>query len=145
MTAPSFDPGATAVHAQCLCGAIQLDAALPSLWLSHCHCTRCRLAHGAAFVTWVGLEESGCTLHDPQGALRWYRADTRAERGFCSRCGSTLFFRSPRWPGELHVAVANIDTPLDRAPQAHTHWETHVDWCALDPHDGLPRRMSEDA
>ncbi len=144
MPSPFFNPAATSAHAQCLCGAVQLDVTLPSLWLSHCHCSRCQRAHGAAFVTWVGLEEAGCTLHDPQHVLHWHHADTQADRGFCMQCGTTLFFKSPRWPGELHVVVANFTTPLDRAPQAHTHWETHVDWCAVDPDDGLPRRMSED-
>jgi hypothetical protein len=145
MPSPTFDPDAIAAHAQCLCGAVQLDAKLPSLWLSHCHCQRCQRAHGAAFVTWVGLEAAHCEVRDPQGLLRWHLAETQAERGFCTHCGSTLFFRSPRWPGELHVVVANLTTRLDRAPQAHTHWETHVDWCAIDPNDGLPRRRSEDA
>ncbi len=145
MSSPSFDPHATTVHAQCLCGAVQLDAKLPSLWLSHCHCQRCQHAHGAAFVTWVGLEAAHCEVRDPQGLLRWYLAETQAERGFCTHCGSTLFFRSPRWPGELHVVVANLTSRLDRAPQAHTHWETHVVWCAIDPNYGLPRWRSEDA
>ena len=60
-------------------------------------------------------------------------------RGFCSRCGSTLFFRSRQWPGELHVAHANLHGPADRAPQAHAYWNTHVDWVSLDPGDGLKR------
>jgi hypothetical protein len=146
MPSPTFDPGVTAAHAQCLCGAVQLDAQLPSLWTSHCHCQRCRRAHGAAFVTWIGLDAARCAVRDPQCLLRWHHADdSHAARGFCMHCGSTLFFKSPRWPGELHAVVANFTTPLDRAPQAHTHWETHVDWCAVDPDDGLPRHTSEPA
>jgi hypothetical protein len=35
----------------CLCGGIAFDAALPSKCVAHCHCTRCRRAQGAAFVT----------------------------------------------------------------------------------------------
>ena len=72
-------------------------------------------------------------------AIALVRLHARRQRGFCSRCGSTLFFRSGNWPGELHVVHANLDGPADRAPQAHAYWDTHVDWAAVDPADGLKR------
>ena len=121
----------------CLCGAVRFDAALPSLWVAHCHCTRCQRAHGAAFVTWAGFEATAVTLHDTLQALRWFIAAEGGERGFCSRCGSPMFFRSARWPGELHVARALFTDPIDRAPQAHAFHDTHVAWVTLG--DTLPR------
>jgi hypothetical protein len=128
------------VSGRCLCGDLRFDARLPSLWVAHCHCSMCQRAHGAAFVTWIGLDAAGARIHDPHGRLRWYRSSDPAERGFCSQCGSSLFFRSARWPGELHATVANLDGPADRAPQAHVFWDTHVDWARPDPADGLPRK-----
>ncbi len=125
---------------RCLCGEIEFTATLPSKWVAHCHCTMCRRAHGAAFVTWVGVHEDSCRIDDPAARLRWYRSSGPAERGFCSQCGSTLFFRSSRWPGELHIALANFSDPVDRAPQLHVFWDSHVDWVSIDPADGLPRR-----
>ena len=124
----------------CLCGDLRFEAALPSRWVAHCHCTMCQRASGAAFVTWVGLDESHCRIDDPNGVLRWYQSSDLAERGFCAHCGSSLFFRSGRWPGELHVALACFDGPVDRAPQAHVFWDTHVVWVRLAPDDGLPRK-----
>lgn len=121
----------------CLCGAVRFDAALPSRWVAHCHCTRCQRAHGAAFVTWAGFEATAVTLHDTLQALRWFIAAEGGERGFCSRCGSPMFFRSARWPGELHVARALFTDPIDRAPQAHAFHDTHVAWVTLG--DTLPR------
>ena len=121
----------------CLCGAVRFDAALPSRWVAHCHCTRCQRAHGAAFVTWAGFEATAVTLHDTLPALRWFVAAEGGERGFCSRCGSPMFFRSARWPGELHVARALFTDPIDRAPQAHAFHDTHVAWVTLG--DTLPR------
>lgn len=50
----------TTANAQCLCGDLKLEATLPSKWVAHCHCSLCRRAHGAAFVTWVGMDESRC-------------------------------------------------------------------------------------
>ena len=122
----------------CLCGAIAFTGRLPSRWVAHCHCSRCRHAHGAAFVTWVGLDADGVDVRDADARLSWYRAEGGGERGFCSVCGSTLFFRSPNWPGELHLVLANIDGPVDRVPQAHVYWDTHVDWVQID--DELPKK-----
>ena len=129
-------------HGRCLCGDINFSADLPSLWVAHCHCTLCQRSGGSAFVTWVGLDEKSCRIDDPQHRLQWYQSTDKGARGFCSHCGSTLFFRSSRWPGELHVTLANFDTLLDRAPQAHAFWDSHVDWVALDPGDGLPRKIA---
>ena len=129
----------TTAHAQCLCGDISLEATLPSKWVAHCHCSLCRRAHGAAFVTWVGMESARCVIGDAKRQLRWYESTPGAERGFCGHCGTMMFFRSERWPGELHIALAHFTTPVDRMPQAHAYWEDHVPWADVDPSDGLRR------
>lgn len=145
MPQPSEDP--SLARGACLCGGVRFSAALPSLWAAHCHCTLCRSAHGAAFVTWFGVDAAQATLdadRDDRGQplLRWHASTPGAERGFCGRCGSPLFFRSTRWPGELHIALAHLHGALDRSPQAHVFWDTHVGWAATDPDDGLPRKSS---
>lgn len=131
-------------HGGCLCGDVRFTATWPSLWVAHCHCSMCRRAHGAAFVTWFGMAEDCARIDDDAGSLRWYPSSPGAERGFCARCGSSLFFRSARWPGELHIALANLEGEPDQAPMAHVFWDTHVDWAAVDPGDGLPRKPETD-
>jgi hypothetical protein len=121
----------------CLCGMVRFTATLPSNWVAHCHCSRCQRAHGAAFVTWVGMDASRIHVDDAEAALRWFSGG-EGERGFCAICGSTLFFRAPAWPGELHVARALFTDPVDRAPQLHAYYDSHVDWAAVS--DGLPTR-----
>ena len=94
-------------YGRCLCGAVKFSFPFPTKWVAHCHCTMCRRAHGAAFVTWVGAPAEACTIADPENLLRWYRSSPEAERGFCSRCGGSLFFRSEQH-AELHIARANF-------------------------------------
>ena len=91
------------------------------------------------------MQEGDVSITDPQCRLQWYASSPGAERGFCGRCGSTLFFRSTKWPGELHVARANVDGAVDREPQAHAYWDMHVAWVALDPADRLKRVPAPDA
>jgi hypothetical protein len=69
--------------------------------------------------------------------LVWYQSSPPARRGFCGRCGSTLFFESTRWRDEIHIALAHMDGPIDRAPAAHVFFDAHVSW--FEPSDGLRR------
>lgn len=124
----------------CLCGAVRFTARFPSKWVAHCHCTRCQRAHGAPFVTWAGFKAERVAIEDPDQALRWHEGLAGAQRGFCSRCGSPMFFRSERWPGELHIARALFAEPLDREPQAHVYYESHVSWLSVG--DELPKKES---
>lgn len=123
-------------NGHCLCGAVRFSWRGPSLWCAHCHCSMCRSAHGAAFVTWVGVPEKSFSID--QGQPRWYASGTGSRRGFCGDCGSSLFFQSERWPGEMHIARALVDGPIDLKPQLHAFADTAVDWTESDPH--LPRR-----
>jgi hypothetical protein len=116
----------------CLCGAVKFSVDLPSKWCAHCHCTMCRRAHGAGYVTWVGFEAAQFRLDAGAEHLRWYASSAEAQRGFCAACGSTMFFRSSKWAGEIHIALANIAEPIDRRPQANVFPDTHVDWMPLD-------------
>ncbi|MDH4106618.1 MAG: GFA family protein [Gammaproteobacteria bacterium] len=125
----------------CLCGAIRYRFALPPIWVAHCHCTMCRRAQGAAFVTWVGTDGERFELMGDPGRLRTYRSSPAATRSFCGRCGTPLFFESTRWPGELHITLGSVDetTAARLQPQGHVHWATRVPWIG-DIHDGLPRQ-----
>ena len=119
----------------CLCGAVRFRIALPSRWVAHCHCTMCRRAHGAAFVTWVSADLDGFRPEPgAEAALAWHDSSPGARRGFCRICGSPMLFRSATWPGEIHVAAAALDEGPDRAPQQHAFWDAHVPWTTADPH-----------
>lgn len=117
----------------CLCGAVRFSATLPALWVAHCHCTRCQRAHGAPFVTWVGFQDSAVEVASPGGALRWFETAEGAGRGFCGHCGSPMFFRSPRYPGELHVARALFHEALAQRPTSNVFYRSRAPW-ALDVH-----------
>ena len=120
------------VEGGCLCGAVRFSIKLPSKWCAHCHCSMCRRAHGAGYVTWVGFESEQFKLTRGADQLTWHESSSGARRGFCANCGSSMLFESRRWAGETHVARANIDDPIDRDPQAHVFHQSHVDWMSLD-------------
>ena len=116
---------------RCLCGAVRFEILPPTKWCAHCHCSLCRRAHGAAFVTWFGVERAQFAMTSGEEQLVWFHSSPPARRGFCSSCGSTLFFESERWPGEIHIALAHMEGAIDRPPAAHVFYDTHVDWVEL--------------
>ena len=82
------------------------------------------------------MAEAKVSIQDPEGRLNWYSAAGQGERAFCGKCGSSLLFKSAQWPGELHLARALFNTPVDREPQTHAYFDTHVSWVTLA--DDLP-------
>jgi hypothetical protein len=120
------------VDGSCLCGAVKFTAKLPSKWCAHCHCSMCRKAHGAGYVSWAGFEQDQVSFGSDVDQLAWHDSSPGAQRGFCRQCGSSMFFRSERWAGELHIALGCIDGELDRAPQANVFFDQHVDWMPID-------------
>lgn len=126
----------------CLCGAVRFEVDFPTRWVAHCHCSMCRRAHGAAFVTWVSVPQAQFRLHDPEQRFTTYQSSAHASRGFCARCGTTFLFRSSRWPGEVHLTRANFRTPPDKAPQIHAYYDTHVEWFSVN--DELRKKPAPD-
>jgi hypothetical protein len=116
---------------QCLCGTVRFAARPPTLFCAHCHCRFCRRAHGAAFVTWFGVPENQFKLLSGQGALTWYASSQQSRRGFCSQCGSTMFFTSRVAPGEVHIARAYVDGSIDRDPESHVFVDHQVEWFSI--------------
>lgn len=116
------------VHGGCLCGAVRLAAALPPNWVAHCHCSMCRRAHGAGFVTWAGFPRAAITVERGEELLTRFKSSAMATRSFCSRCGSMLFFESGNWPDEKHVALGCLDSAAGLQPSAHAYWGSRAPW-----------------
>ncbi len=74
----------------CLCGAVRFTAAPREHDVGVCHCGMCRKwSAGPFFALDVG---STLTVEDATD-LGSYRSSEWAERCFCKKCGSTLFYR----------------------------------------------------
>ncbi|MGB1014589.1 MAG: GFA family protein [Nannocystaceae bacterium] len=131
----------TTYQGRCLCGDVRFQATPPTLFFAHCHCRWCQSAHGAAFVSWVGLAEKRFEIVAGNQQVRWYKSTPQSSRGFCSHCGTTLLFTSELCPGEVHVTRTSLEGELDRSPQLHCFFDQHVDWVTIA--DELPRVNSD--
>lgn len=90
----------------CLCGAVRYEVAGPLRPIVMCHCTQCRRLTGHIMAATAARHVDFQLLAD--GSLGWYASSAEARRGFCKRCGSTLF-----WQGVgrdyLSIAAGTLD------------------------------------
>ena len=81
----------------CLCGGVRfvVEADAPRETtlrpLVACHCRQCRKTSGT-FVVATKIATKHLSFQT-QETLVWYRSSQGAQRGFCSRCGASLFYR----------------------------------------------------
>jgi hypothetical protein len=52
-------------------------------------------------------------MHVLGESLRWYNATEEVQYGFCTICGSTLFWRASDKPDRMSIAAGTLDTPTD--------------------------------
>ena len=79
-----------AIKGSCLCGAVKLSTASINPHLAACHCSMCRKWSGGAFL---GVECNDGISFEGADNIALYQSSEWAERGFCSKCGSHLFYR----------------------------------------------------
>ena len=77
-----------AMKGRCLCGSIEVVAA-DRHEVGLCHCTMCRRWTGGPMFAIHGGKDVQFSGDTPAA----YRSSEWAERGFCPRCGTHLFYR----------------------------------------------------
>lgn len=122
----------------CLCGVVrfEVDEFLPQV--AHCHCSMCRKFHGASYATIASVSRSKFRWVEGENALKGYTAENGTTRTFCSHCGSSLTFSSPRASEEVvEIALGTVDGDVAVEPDAHIFVDSGANWTVLN--DGLPQ------
>jgi len=116
------------IQGSCLCGAIryQIDGALGPV--THCHCSQCRKAHGAAFGTYARVEWAEFKLISGEDEIASYSSSSGVCRTFCARCGSTLQFIRESKPGSFSLALGTLDSDPGVAPAHHIFVGSKAPW-----------------
>ena len=118
---------------RCLCGAVRWQSDGPVTRRLACHCTDCQRATSAPFTAFVGLPPETVTW---TGVVDDYETSPGSHRGFCPVCGTRLYFRSERWPEEVHIHAATLDDGTAYVPDRHVMVAQSPPWLVLA--DGLP-------
>ncbi|MGQ0662071.1 MAG: GFA family protein [Pseudomonadota bacterium] len=117
----------------CLCGAVRYALSGPLRPVVACHCGQCRRFHGH-FGAYTQVARQGLRFLESRG-LAWYQSSAWARRGFCSVCGSSLFWE--RLGGAaVSVAAGSLDQPTGLKTFHHIFVADQGDY--YDIADGLP-------
>jgi len=77
------------VKGNCLCNSVQIEAQSVSHNVGVCHCRMCRKWTGGPLLA---VEASGAVNFNGEGNIGRYQSSEWAERGFCKKCGTHLFY-----------------------------------------------------
>ncbi len=106
------------VEGGCLCGGVRFEADPPLREIVACHCGQCRRWSGHVWAsTSVPLDRFRLTA---EAALRWFASSAAARRGFCTRCGSSLFWR-PADEDRIAIATGALDATDGLRLTRHIH------------------------
>jgi len=123
----------------CLCGAIKFEINKKLGTNDGCHCIQCRKWTGH-FLASAEAKRSDLTINGEDN-LCWYLSSEKVRRGFCKRCGSSLFFdpldrEKHDWIG---IALGSFDTPTETMLEKHIFVAEKGDYYELT--DGLPQNQ----
>ena len=116
----------------CLCGECRYEVHGPLRPIVYCHCSQCRKQTGHF------LAATNARLGDfkllPSAPLRWYRASDTAQRGFCGRCGSILFWQADG-SDSISITAGTLDGKTGLVAEGHIYCADQGDYYAI-PDEG---------
>lgn len=121
----------------CLCGAVTFEVNCELPGPDGCHCEQCRKWSGH-FLVGTDVPRSAVTVNGSD-KVTWYHSSEKVRRGFCSICGSSLFF-DPVDRGKhdwTSIAMGAFDKPTGTALAIHIFTAEKGDY--YDIADGLPQ------
>jgi hypothetical protein len=124
------------MHAgSCLCGAVRFQVEGELKAPDACHCGQCRKQSGHYWAS-TNVPTSALTV-EGDDKVAWYQASEKVRRGFCSTCGSFLFW-DPLDHDVIAVAMGAFDKPTETKLHVHIFVDDKGDY--YDIADGLEQR-----
>jgi hypothetical protein len=124
------------VQGSCLCGGIRfkVNGALSAPLA--CHCVQCRKQSGHYFAS-TNAQKADLEIVG-EGNLAWFQSSAKVRRGFCSKCGSWLFWDAPAKPW-ISIAMGAFDASTSTRLEKHIFVAEKGDYYAIE--DGLPQLL----
>ena len=122
------------VKSRCLCGTVRWTADGPLQFMSHCHCSRCRKAHGTPFATYVAAPSDTFRLTGAEHVRR-YESSPGFFRPFCTACGSVT--PGDALEGLMFLPAGCMEDDPGERPGAHIFVASKAPWYEIP--DSLPQ------
>ena len=96
------------IEGRCECGDVRFEVEAVRDGVTACHCSQCRRMSGHFWASTQAPADSIRFISEI--GLTWYQSSDWAERGFCNRCGSSLFYQMHS-EDMIAIAAGSIDMP----------------------------------
>ena len=122
-----------------MCGEVKFEVEGDLGSSDACHCVQCRKWTGH-YLASTDIPRSALSIHGSEN-LTWYQSSEKVRRGFCSSCGSSLFFdptdrKKHDWIG---ISLGAFDGPTRTRLSLHIFVAEKGDY--YDLADGLPQNQ----
>ena len=77
--------------ASCLCKGVKFKTSGGHRNVSNCHCIQCRKTHGI-YGAYSNVKDKDIKFINKK-TLKWFKSSSSAKRGFCNKCGASIFFK----------------------------------------------------
>lgn len=118
----------------CLCGRVRYRVTGPLRPVVYCHCGQCRRTSGH-FVAATAVAKDALIIETDE-SLEWFASSETASRGFCRRCGSSLFW-CPRGREYISIMAGTLDESTGLEAVEHIFVRDKGDYYQLT--DDLPK------
>ncbi len=118
----------------CLCGGVRFRVDGPLSDVGACHCSQCRRTTGHYFAATTCAKAD--LSFESDATLAWYESSPGIRRGFCSRCGASLFWDDSA-RDEIDILAGTLDTPTGLRLVDHIFVADKGDYYEIT--DGLPK------
>ena len=115
--------------ANCLCEGIKIKVKGNLRFVSNCHCIQCMKTHGN-FAAYTSCEYSDLIFINNK-TLKWFKSSKYAKRGFCSKCGASIFFKA-LGKKDIHIAAGMFNRPVKLKTIANIFTKSKLDYYKLD-------------
>ena len=115
--------------ANCLCGSIRFKTKDHHRDIHNCHCIQCMKTHGHhAAYTAIKLENIKFLK---KKTLKWFKSSKRAKRGFCNKCGASMFFKVKE-SKNIHIAAGMFNKPVKLKTELNIFVKGKLEYYKLD-------------
>ena len=115
--------------AKCLCGGIKIKVIGKLRHVINCHCSQCMKTHGN-FSAYTNCLEDNITFINKK-TLKWYNSSSFAKRGFCSKCGASMFYKIKN-NKNISIAAGMFSNPTKLKTYSNIYTKGKLDFYKLD-------------
>ena len=122
------------LNASCLCKGVNFSINGEFRPISNCHCIQCIKTHGH-FAAYTSVLEENINFKTKK-TLKWFQSSAKAKRGFCNKCGASIFFKE-LGSKAVSLSAGMLQTPTGLITSSHIFLHSKSDYYKLS--DKLPK------